>query len=294
MNKFKKVVALVTASVLTCGSMNMAYCANEQNVISTASQVAVFVNNDPIEFGNAIVEVDTTYVPVNPVFEKMGYKVKYDSREMVVEMTKGSDELTINLSENTMSGVITDSEGNAKDVSTFISNSKIDQETGMTLIPVRSISENLDCDVYWSDNAVWVYSPDFTGEKVRSEDEVEDVVITEDDLYITTISSIISKQQDEYNVDYLVLTDDVDTGVREFHSVLSQFLNMCKQENNGKRFSGYSDIDTDFSREDWEKLDDLSAYLLLLHKNLDMLEEKGIIDNVSYLKQTLNDIYYRS
>lgn len=279
-----RIIRLISIILVILMAMTGKAIADDSTVISV-KKVPVFVDNKPIKFGKAIVQDGTTYVPVNPVFEQMGYKVDYDAKAMTVKMTKGEDKITIGLSENTISGTMMVN-GEPVTISGFISNSLKD-ESGITLIPVRSITESLNCEVVWDSENVWVYSHTFKGEKKKEKNKEE--VITEDDLYITTISKILDKQQSNCSVDYITLTDSVSKEIREFHSQLKIFLN--RLQNTNKVNKDYKSIDLNYYKDDWKALDKLSASLIVMHRNIDRLNANGLIDNSNQLKMAINAIY---
>lgn len=255
------------------------------------TKVPVFVDNKPIKFGNAMVVEGTTYVPINPVFEQMGYKVNYDAKTMTVKMTKGNSEITVGVSANTIGGVM-EVNGEMQNVSGFISNSYRDVN-GVTLIPVRSVTENLFCDVVWDGTNVWVYSPAYDGEK--KENEIKAVPVVTNEAYFTAVTQILNKQDLNNNVDHLELGNGVAEEIKDFNTMLKLFIRTA-QSGDGyeKDKKNYKGILLDTTSPNWQKLDILQAYVVILHKHIERLKWEGLVDNANVLITDINEIYMKA
>jgi hypothetical protein len=288
----KAFIAIILAFSLV-GNITVMADNNSTNASVEGVKIPVFVDNKPIQFGNAMVVDGTTYVPVAPVFEQMGYKVNYDNKTMTVNMTKGNDSITIGVSANTISGTM-EIDGEQKSISAFISNSFRDS-TGVVLIPLRSIGDNLFCETVWDGNSssAWIYSPNYQGEK--REDTVKSVAVVDNKAYISAITQILNKQDLSNGVDHLELGEEVDTRLKEFNRTLNTFLQTAqKGESFEKDKKNYKGINVDYLSDEWKQLDKLQAYAVILHKQIDRLNREGLIDNADVLKVDVNEIYTKA
>lgn len=278
------VVIAITAIVV----YRVTVIASPAETVQT-NRVPVFVDDSPITYGNARVVDGTTYVPVNPVFEKMGFKAKYDAKTMKLEITKGTDSITIDLTANTISGTMT-VKGKQKSISAFISNSI--KEEGVALIPVRSIADNLYCETVWDGTNVWIYSQDYQGEKKT--EGLKEVNVETIDAYLTAITQILSKQDTSCRVDHLKLSESLDKKVIEFHNALNNFLTLARTGGYEKNNTNYQSIVTDPNSSDWKKVDTLASSVLILHRNISRLALYNIIDNKDSLNVIINEIYSKA
>ena len=137
MNKItKKILSVFAASAIAVSMLPAAFAANDDiKVIVNGSELQI-AENDTKPF----VEDGRTLVPMRAIFEALGATVEWDDATKTVtsksdngniEMTVGSDTIKIN-------GADTMVDVPAKIVE------------GRTVVPVRVISEGLNCKVEWS------------------------------------------------------------------------------------------------------------------------------------------------
>lgn len=130
----KKLLSLLTASAIAVGMAASVYAADD---------ITVLVDDKPVEFPDAkpFIENDFTLVPMRAIFESLGASVNWDGDTKTVlshdPLTNKS--IVMQIGQNYM----------------FVNNTKVDLEVtakivdDSTVVPVRAISESLDCDVDW-------------------------------------------------------------------------------------------------------------------------------------------------
>ncbi len=124
---FLLAIAIIATSLFTIS----AFSADDISVYVLGEKVSFDV---PPEITNS-----RTMVPMRAIFESLGCTVKWDDATKTAIATK--DNTTINL---TQGSNVLKVNGNSKtlDAAPYIKNSRI-------LVPVRAISESLDCEVRW-------------------------------------------------------------------------------------------------------------------------------------------------
>lgn len=131
--KLKKISCGVLSAMIVL-SCNSAFAANDS--------VTVKLNDQTLNFDvNPVIEDGRTLVPFRKIFEELGCAVSYqeDSEGMIVTARRGADLISLRVGQYDME---VDFETKKLDVAPKI----ID---GRTLVPLRAISEALDCKVEW-------------------------------------------------------------------------------------------------------------------------------------------------
>ncbi|MCI8804503.1 MAG: copper amine oxidase N-terminal domain-containing protein [Clostridiales bacterium] len=148
----KKIIVLAGMALITAGSLNTVFCAEE---------IAVKVNGEKVEFDQSpIVENGRTLIPFRAVLEEMGLSVDWDADTKTVictdgekmgVLTVGSDEMTMGAEGQEIfkvngGGVYIDGESVPIDAPAKIVN-------GRTLVPIRVIAESFGADVIWNEES---------------------------------------------------------------------------------------------------------------------------------------------
>lgn len=131
-------------------------------IISSAAkaEIKVMVNNEPIAFdSNPVIKNGRTLVPLRAIFERLGASVDWDEGAQTVTAVK--DDKTLKLTVGSSAAYIN---GNKTELDVPAEIVK-----GRTLVPVRFISESLDCTVSWDDmtRTVKIYERGFVFGSLR-------------------------------------------------------------------------------------------------------------------------------
>ena len=143
----KKVVSAVTSAALILSSQAMGFAADKE-----ARQPDVFVNAKKIVFADQnayITDEGRTLVPARGVFEALGCKVEWDAENYVVNISDEDQQKNIVLTiDDVNMKVVTGEEEAIKtlDVPAQLMNDR-------TMIPLRAVSEALDCMVMWDESS---------------------------------------------------------------------------------------------------------------------------------------------
>ena len=114
----------------------------------SAEEVYISVNGKDIDTGDMppVVINDRTLVPARAVFEAMGAEVMWNGNTSEVFVSKGSDVVTIKVGSNTGNK---NGQNFTMDVPPMIINDR-------TVIPIRAVSEALNCNVEWNGKTRYV------------------------------------------------------------------------------------------------------------------------------------------
>lgn len=114
----------------------------------SAEEVYISVNSKDIDTGDMppVVINDRTLVPARAVFEAMGAEVMWNGNTSEVFVSKGSDVVTIKVGSNTGNK---NGQNFTMDVPPMIINDR-------TVIPIRAVSEALNCNVEWNGKTRYV------------------------------------------------------------------------------------------------------------------------------------------
>lgn len=132
-NTVKRNVSLALGAVLVFGAVP----------VYAADAVTVKLNGSQMEFDvNPVIENSRTLVPFRKIFEALDCAVSYtkENGAQVVTANRGNQWITLEIGKNE---ITVDGETKKLDVAPKIVN-------GRTLVPLRAISEGLDCTVEWS------------------------------------------------------------------------------------------------------------------------------------------------
>lgn len=132
-NTVKRNVSLALGAALVFGAVP----------VYAADAVTVKLNGSQMEFDvNPVIENSRTLVPFRKIFEALDCAVSYtkENGAQVVTANRGNKWITLEIGKNE---ITVDGETKKLDVAPKIVN-------GRTLVPLRAISEGLDCTVEWS------------------------------------------------------------------------------------------------------------------------------------------------
>lgn len=117
--------------------------ANSLSIIRLTADkdlIKVSVDGDYLSFDQPpVLANERTLVPFRAIFEKLGASVDWNGETQTVTAVKGETEITLKIGE---SAIYVNGEKKQLDVASQIVNDR-------TLVPVRAISESLDCEVGW-------------------------------------------------------------------------------------------------------------------------------------------------
>lgn len=127
--KISLLLAILVGVLVITASANDSVCVLANGQKCAFDQPPVIINN-------------RTMVPCRSIFEKLGAKVSWDPANQQINVKNGTDTVSLNINNDVMKVNNT----NVKlDCAPQIIN-------GRTLVPVRAISEALDCNVSWNNN----------------------------------------------------------------------------------------------------------------------------------------------
>ena len=136
----------LTIAALSAAAVTASVCGSAFADGAAADKITVTMNGQPMSFDvDPIMENDRTLVPFRAIFEALDCAVsyqRYGELEMV-EAQRGSDVVFLQIGSNKMS--VNGSEVTL-DVAPKIVNDR-------TLVPLRAVSESLDCTVDWIDES---------------------------------------------------------------------------------------------------------------------------------------------
>ena len=139
----KKLVSAVLAAATALSAMGIAALADDEIKIFVNAEELVIPEGDTMPF----IEEERTLVPMRAIFEALGAKVDWDGENRRVTATKDENTVVLDIDSKIMLVNGTEVE---LDVPAKIVNDR-------TVVPVRAISESLDCVVYWDQDTTSVY-----------------------------------------------------------------------------------------------------------------------------------------
>ena len=120
--------------LILCGLLSAAPAVNAENDIN------VYLNGSQLSFDqNPLIVNDRTYVPARSIFEAFGLNVDWDNEAQSAYIYNNDTEISLSVNSNEM---YINGEAVALGNTPFIENGRI-------LVPLRAISEALDCKVNW-------------------------------------------------------------------------------------------------------------------------------------------------
>ena len=129
---------------------------NSEINVAVHKDIYCAVNGKAINITGCGLKEKRVYVPVKPVFEAMGYTVKYNTvkKQMQITSKNNSTNVLIDLSKSTISGTLSNGKSEVELNSIIEDSCTVD---GITYIPIRSIGDNMYCKVNWVQSAQKVY-----------------------------------------------------------------------------------------------------------------------------------------
>lgn len=124
--------------------ISAAVCAIAAGTISasaSAGNINVYLNGEALDFENPpIIQNDRTFVPMRQIFETYGMDVTWDGDTLGVYACDDDNEISMTIGSNIM---YVNGEAVELDVAPFVSSDR-------TFVPLRAISEALNCIVDWN------------------------------------------------------------------------------------------------------------------------------------------------
>lgn len=131
--KLVMIMSLAFAIIVAPGFMN--------NEAQAAQNIKVYLDGQQMSFSvQPRVEYGTTLVPMRAIFESLGADVQYNGSQKKITATKGSTQIVLYLNNKTayVNNAAKTLERPAKAIN------------GVTLVPLRFVSESLNADVGWN------------------------------------------------------------------------------------------------------------------------------------------------
>ena len=139
----KKLISAALAAAMSLSAMSIAALADDAIRITVDGKDLVIPEGDTQPF----IEEERTLVPMRAIFEELGAKVDWDGEKRRVTATKEENTIVLDIDSKTM--LVNGSEVELE-VPAKIVNER-------TVVPIRAISESLDCVVYWDEDTKTVY-----------------------------------------------------------------------------------------------------------------------------------------
>lgn len=110
--------------------------------------ITLDINNMPVDTPvSPVLEAGTTLVPLRIIGENLGASLEWDDFSKTVTITKGEKEIELIIASKA-------AQVNNKRQELLVAPKLI---KGTTMVPIRFISENLDCEVYWDSRTRTVF-----------------------------------------------------------------------------------------------------------------------------------------
>ena len=138
----KKLVVSLLVGLLAIGSMTCVHASDE---------ITVMVLNQKVEFDQEpVIDNGRILVPLRAIFEALNAEVYWDDATQTITAYKSTafkEDIVVNLQigSNEMTVSRTDMDEDKK----VVLDAPATVINGRTLVPVRAISESLECEVYW-------------------------------------------------------------------------------------------------------------------------------------------------
>lgn len=195
---------------LSCGVLGAMMVLSCNSAFALENDVVVNLDGEKLNFDvNPIIESGRTMVPFRKIFEELGCSVSYqnDAEGMIVSAWHGSDLIRLRIGDY---NIAINGENKALEVAPEIVDSR-------TLVPLRAVSEALDCNVKWNkdtrtvditskigqykvktENIVKVVKND-AGKMLLSIDCAYPVIVSEEEnAFYTYINNEYKKNAEEY------------------------------------------------------------------------------------------------
>ena len=180
---------------LSCGVLSAMMLLSCNSAFATGNNpdgVIVKLDGRALDFDvNPIIENGRTLVPFRKIFEELGCSVSYQESNdgMLVFARRGSELISLRIGQYDMD---VDFKTTKLDVAPKILD-------GRTLVPLRAVSEALDCKVEWDGNTRTVSIASKQGQYKIKNENLEKIIKADDGTMIMNISCA-----------YPVITDDTD------------------------------------------------------------------------------------
>lgn len=278
--------------------------------LSVHSDIYCAVNGKAINITGCVLKDDRVFVPVKPVFEAMGYTVKYNAQKQTLQITSktNSSNVLIDLTKSIVSGVLSDGT-NEVEIASIIEDSCT--VNGISYIPIRSIGDNLYCDVEWnqSTQTVFISSPKIPVEQDSTQQRVStlaEVGVNATDYYKDFISSLKVLTSDEIKklwseslvTEIPITTSDPTTELEsETNRVIQDFLAVLLESHNNSTGLQMTDNSTDWNAQKFVGYNAYNGHLAEVERLLDrltsekVLTEKGkqcVLDKLGQLANSLH------
>lgn len=152
---------------LSCGILSAMMVLSCNSAFASENDVIVNLDGEKLEFDvNPIIENGRTMVPFRKIFEELGCSVSYlnDEDGMLVSAWHGSDLIRLRIGEYNMAI-------NGEDRELEVAPEIVDSRT---LVPLRAVSEALECNVKWNGNTRTVDIASKQGQyKIKTENIVK-------------------------------------------------------------------------------------------------------------------------
>ena len=139
----KKLISAALAAATALSAMGIAALADDDIKIFVNAEELVIPEGDTMPF----IEEERTLVPMRAIFEALGAKVDWDGENRRVTATKDENTVVLDIDSKIMLV-------NGKEVELEVPAKIVNERT---VVPVRAISESLDCVVYWDQDSTSVY-----------------------------------------------------------------------------------------------------------------------------------------
>ena len=139
----KKFISAALAAATAFSAMSIAAFADDAIKITVNGEDLVISEGDTQPF----IEEERTLVPMRAIFEALGAKVDWDGENRRVTATKEEDTIVLDIDSKIMLV-------NGSEVELEIPAKIVNERT---VVPVRAISESLDCIVVWDEDTKTVY-----------------------------------------------------------------------------------------------------------------------------------------
>ena len=204
----KKVVILFSLLPLIFNT-NVCFAEDYDNIFNEGTDLGVdvtqnielhtdiycVVDGSAVNISGCVLKEDRVYVPIKPIFEAMGYTVKYSPQSKRVGLTNGDTKILIDIGKGIITGKIV-SIGKEVELNAVLSDSV--ELRGAVYIPIRNIGESMYCDVDWEQDTSTV--------KINSPD-LSDVV--PDKVYNFTILEYLSAGKTEYFENFISIFETI-------------------------------------------------------------------------------------
>lgn len=264
---------------------------NSEINVAVHKDIYCAVNGKAINITGCVLKEKRVYVPVKPVFEAMGYTVKYNAvkKQMQIISKNNSTNILIDLSKSTISGTLSNGKTEVELNSIIEDSCTVD---GITYIPIRSIGDNMYCKVNWVQSAQTVYieSPQLPVAQTEQKTQISTVKELTDNATEYFSSLIASmKSTDVGDIKHLwgigIVTDvPIDTSEpaseleTETNRVVQDYLStVIELHNEGKHPYEIKDTCSEWNSQTFVGYDTFNGHLAEAERLTDRLQAEEIV-----------------